>query len=125
MPTASAYLKSLNEQSQNLRQKAQDDLNKKQTESGGRAANDAAALERRHALPRRRYLTRHLDRRIERPGDVDLEIGFEKDVVAPMLVHQRRAVRAELTLGAMMPRAPVGLGAVRVAAMVLVVVFQR
>ena len=29
-------------------------------------------------------------------GDVDLEIGFEKDVVAPMLVHQRRARLARL-----------------------------
>ncbi len=29
-------------------------------------------------------------------GDVDLEIGFEEDVVAPMLVHQRRARLARL-----------------------------
>src|SRR4029450_10809315 len=38
----------------------------------------AAPLERRHALPRGRYLARHLDRRVKRPGDIDLEIGFEK-----------------------------------------------
>ena len=29
-------------------------------------------------------------------GDVDLEIGFEKDVIAPMLVHQRRTRLARL-----------------------------
>ena len=58
--------------------------------------DDAAAFQRRHALPRGRDLARHLDRRIERLRDVDLEIGFEKDVVAPMLVHQRRARLARL-----------------------------
>ena len=56
----------------------------------------AAPFERRHALPRGRDLARHLDRRIERLGDVDLEIGFEEDVVAPVLVHQRRTRLARL-----------------------------
>ena len=45
MPTATAYLKSLDEQSRSLRGQSQELLNKKQAEAGGRAANDAAALE--------------------------------------------------------------------------------
>ncbi len=51
----------------------------------------ATAFERGHALPRGRDLARHLDRRVERGGDVDLVMGLEEDVVAPMLVHQGRA----------------------------------
>lgn len=45
MPPASAYLKSLDDQSKNLRQQAQDQLNKKDAEAGGKTTNDAAALE--------------------------------------------------------------------------------
>jgi hypothetical protein len=36
----------------------------------------AAAFQRRHALPRGRYFARHLDRRIQRRRDVDLEQAF-------------------------------------------------
>src|SRR5216684_1586419 len=49
-----------------------------------------ASLQRRHALPRGRYLACHLDRRIEGRRDIDLEGAFEKNIVAPMLMHQRR-----------------------------------
>jgi len=49
-----------------------------------------AALERRHALARRRYFARHLDGCIERRRDIDLEGAFEKDIVAPVLMDERR-----------------------------------
>src|SRR6266850_7012811 len=49
--------------------------------------DDATPLERRHALPCGRYLARHLDRRVERAGDVDFEIGLEENVIAPMIMH--------------------------------------
>src|SRR4029077_12360337 len=58
--------------------------------------NDAAAFERRHALPRGRYLTRYLDRRIEGRRDIDLEIGLEEDVVAPIFMNQSRTRLARL-----------------------------
>ena len=50
----------------------------------------AAALDRRHALPRGADLARDLDRRVERLGDVDVDERLEEDVVGPMLMHQRR-----------------------------------
>ena len=50
----------------------------------------AAPFKRRHALTRGRYFARHLDRRIEGRRDIDLDGAFEKDVVAPMLVDERR-----------------------------------
>ena len=45
MPAPSAYLKSLEEQSKGLRGRAQDRLNKREAEAGGKDANDAAAIE--------------------------------------------------------------------------------
>ena len=51
----------------------------------------AAPFDRRHALAGGADLARDLDRRVERLADVDIDEGLEKDVVAPVLVHQRRA----------------------------------
>ena len=51
----------------------------------------AAPLDRRHALATRRDRARDLDRRIEGRRDPGVDRGLEKDVVAPMLVHEGRA----------------------------------
>ena len=53
--------------------------------------DDAAALDRRHALPRGRDFSRDADRRVDSLLEADIEEGFEKEVVAPFLVHERGA----------------------------------
>lgn len=45
MPTASSYLKSLDDQSKSLRAQSQERLNRKEAAQGGKDANDAAAIE--------------------------------------------------------------------------------
>src|SRR6516164_1309154 len=56
--------------------------------------DNAAPLDRRHALPSGADLARDLDRRVERLADIDIEERLEKDVVGPVLVDQRNAVLA-------------------------------
>ena len=63
-------------------------------EPGIPPGDHAAALDRRHGLARGANFARHLDRRVQRLGDVDFDRSFEKDIVAPMFVHQRAARRA-------------------------------
>src|SRR5262245_12972121 len=54
--------------------------------------DNAAPLDRRHALPRGANFARNLDRRVERLADINIEERLEKDVVGPVLVDQRGAV---------------------------------
>src|SRR5271154_4082649 len=46
----------------------------------------AATLDWRHALARGTNFARHLDRGVERCGDIHFDEGFEKNVIAPVLV---------------------------------------
>ena len=50
----------------------------------------SAAFHRRHALARRGDFARDLDRRVERRFHVDVDERLEKDIVAPVLMKQRR-----------------------------------
>src|SRR5271167_3673947 len=53
--------------------------------------DDAPALDRRHALSRGRDFSRDADRSVQSLLEADIEKGFEEDVVAPFLAHERGA----------------------------------
>ena len=56
----------------------------------------AAPFDRRHALARGTDFARHLDRRVERPADIDIDERLEKHVVAPVLVNEHGVVLARV-----------------------------